>query len=163
MQIILIVETRASCESDYRYIKSAIDYFYVERSYKLSKVFARSKAELIRSDKKIAALKANYSGDSAVIICADYDAPNDPLNREIERYCHTHSYELVWMNVDVEEVFWGRCVLSRDKNKESIRFLTKKHSIIASLTTINIKDPTSRHPASNLLPVLDKYLKRKIH
>lgn len=52
MQIILLVETRATCESDYRYIKSVIDYFYLERSFKLSKVFAKTKSELVKSDKK---------------------------------------------------------------------------------------------------------------
>lgn len=161
MQIILLVETRASCESDYRYIKSAIDYFYVERSFKLSKIFAKTKSELIKCDKQINALKTKYDGNSVVIICADYDRDDDPINKEIENYCLRHSYELIWMNLDVEEVFLGKQIPNRKKNKESIKFLTKKNTIIPFLKTIDIQNPKPNHPASNLLIVLDKYLKRK--
>lgn len=161
MQIILLVETRASCESDYRYIKAVIDYFYLERSFKLSKVFAKTKSELIKSDNKINALKAKYKGNSVVIVCADYDRSDDPLNEEIETYCLKHSYELVWMNLDVEEVFWGERVPNKKKNRKSLRFLELKNSIIPSLKTIDIENPTSKHPASNLLIVLDRHLKRK--
>lgn len=65
------------------------------------------------------------------------------------------------MNLDVEEVFWGKRVPNKKKNRESIRFLTVKNSIISSLKTIDIENPTSKHPASNILIVLDRYLKRK--
>lgn len=161
MQIILLVETRASCESDYRYIKSAIDYFYVERSFKLSKIYAKNKSELIQSGKKIHALIGKYPGNSVVIVCADYDRGNDPLNKEIIAYCVKNSYELVWMNLDVEEVFLGKQIPDKKKNKESLRFLTIKNSVLSSIETLDIIDPMAKHPASNLLRVLDKYLQRK--
>lgn len=161
MQIILLVETRASCESDYRYIKSVIDYFYVERSFKLSKIYAKNKPELIKLDKKIKTFISKYDGESVVVVCADFDRDDDPLNDEIIRYCNKHSYELVWMNIDVEEVFWGKKISDRQKNKESIKFLKMKNSIIPTLKTINVENPTATHPASNLLVVLDKYLRRK--
>lgn len=161
MQIILLIETRASCESDYRYIKSAIDYFYVERSFKLSKIYAKTKAELMKSEAKIKALKAKYIGETAVIVCADYDRDDDPLNIEIAKYCSKRSYDLVWMNRDVEEVFWGRQISDKDKNRESIHFLTLKHAMIPSLKTLRFEHPLSNHPASNLLIVLDRYLIRK--
>lgn len=161
MQIILIVETRASCDSDYRYIKSAIDHFYVERSFKLSKIYAKNKSELITTNKKIEALKEKYNGDSVVVICADYDRKNDPLNQEIETHCLKHSYELVWMNLDVEEVFWSKQISNKNKNKESVKFLKLKNSIIPALKTLDIDNPKLKHPASNLLLVLDKYLVRK--
>ena len=161
MQVILILETRASCESDYRYIKSVIDYFYVERSFKLSTIYAKNKSELIKSDKKISGLISKCSGKSVVILCADYDKDDGRLNQEIKAYCLKNSYELVWMNLDVEEVFLGKQIPDKKKDKESFRFLTRKNSIIPSLKTIEIEDPTSKHPASNLLIVLDKYLLRK--
>ncbi len=161
MQIILVLETRNSCESDYYYVKSAIDYFYFERSFKISKLFAKTKSELINKDKRIALLKERYHGQSVVFICADYDRDDDPLNKKIEQYCLLNSFELVWMNLDVEEVFLGKQIYSKMKKKEAFNFLTYKNSIISSLKTLNVVNPTSRHPASNLLILLDKYLKRK--
>lgn len=161
MQIILVVETRASCESDYRYIKSAIDYFYVERSFKISKIFAKTKSELVSCDKKIKEYKNKYIGVTKVIVCADYDSENDPSNDVIINYCDTHSYDLVWMNVNVEDVFLGRIVPDRDKNRESFKFLKRKNTYLSSNIVLNNPSPLDKRPASNLLTVLDKYLKRK--
>lgn len=161
MQLILLVETRASCESDYRYIKSVIDYYYVERSFKLSKIFAKTKSELIKLEPRIASLKDRYNGESVVVVCADVDRKGERLNKTIEEYCNKHEYELVWMNLDVEEVFWGRVVPNHQKNQESIRFLSRKHLLIPTLDTLSIENPLQKHPASNLLVVLDRYLKRK--
>ena len=79
MQLVLVLETRASCESDYRYIKSAIDFFYIERSFKLTKIFANNKTELIKQDKKISECKNKYNGETVVVICADYDRESDTL------------------------------------------------------------------------------------
>ena len=161
MQIILILETRSSCESDYRYIKSALDYFYIERSYKLSKIYAKSKSELIKVDNKISSLKEKYNGDSVVVVCTDYDRDGDPLNKEIIAYCKKNAYELVWMNLDVEEVFWGKQIVSRYKNKESLKFLTQKNVILSNLKNIDVPNPLEKHPSSNLLVIMDKYLVRK--
>lgn len=161
MQIILVIETRASCESDYRYIKSAIDYFYVERSFKISKVFAKTKSELINCDKKIKEYENKYKGTTKVVICADYDHENNPDNEAISNYCYSHSYDLVWMNVDVEDVFLGKTVPNKDKNRESFNFLKRKDKLLSSNTFLNNPSPLVKRPASNLLVVLDKYLKRK--
>lgn len=161
MQIVLVVETRASCESDYRYIKSAIDYFYIERSFKISKIFAKTKSELINCDKKIKEYRNKYVGVTNVIVCADYDSENDPNNEAIINYCAHHSYDLVWMNVNVEDVFLGKTVPDKDKNRESLNFLKRKDTYLSSNVVLNSQSPLDKRPASNLLVVLDKYLKRK--
>ena len=161
MQIILVVETRASCQSDYKYIKSAIDYFYVERKFQISKVFAKTKSELINCDEKIKLYKSKYPGPSKVIVCADYDNPNDPDNIKIQQYCASNGYDLVWMNVDVEDVFLGRTVSKKMKNKELMNFLKHKESFLSTNTVLNNQTPLVKRPASNLLNVLDKYLRRK--
>ena len=53
MQLILVFETRASCQSDYIYVKSAIDFFYVERKHKITPIYAKAKSELTNCGKKI--------------------------------------------------------------------------------------------------------------
>ena len=161
MQVILVIETRASCKSDYRYVKSTIDYFYGERSYKISKIFAKTKSELIKQDFKIISYISRYEGKSVVLICADYDRDSDSLNNDIEKYCLTKQYELVWMNRDVEDVFWGHQVDDKNKDRESFKFLTQKNKLLSSINTLNIEEPLKKYPSSNLLVVLDKYMKRK--
>ncbi len=161
MQLIMIFETRASCKSDYRYVKSAMDYFYVERSYKLTPLFASSKSELTNQEGKIKKYKGLYAGDSAVIICADYDREDDENNAPISLHCKRCGYELVWMNRNVEEVFLGKSVPSRQKEKESTAFLRKKETYLSTIHTLDNKEPLLKHPSSNLLVVLDKYINRK--
>ena len=161
MQIILVMETRASCESDYRYIKSAIDFFYVERTFKISKIFAKTKSELIKCDKKIREYTNKYQGTTKVIVCADYDNSNHPDNAPLIDYCANNSYDLVWMNIDVEDVFLGRTVSDKDKNKESLNFLKRRNVYLSSNTVLNNPSPLIKRPASNLLVVLDQYLQRK--
>lgn len=95
------------------------------------------------------------------MICADYDYENDPDNEAISNYCHSHSYDLVWMNVDVEDVFLGKTIPNKDKNRESFNFLKQKDKLLSSNTALNNPSPLVKRPASNLLVVLDKYLKRK--
>lgn len=161
MQLVLVLETRFSCQSDYRYIKSAIDYFYVERTCKLTPIYAKNKSELINQDKKINECKNKYNGDTKVVLCADYDRESDCDNDAIISYCLINNYDLVWMNLDIEDVFLGKQVPNKAKNKESINFLTKKNKILSGLKTISEVNPLLKRHTSNLLVVLDKYLIRK--
>ena len=82
MQLILVFETRASCQSDYIYVKSAIDFFYVERKHKITPIYAKAKSELTNCGKKIKDYVNKYEGDSKVILFADYDKEDDPKKRE---------------------------------------------------------------------------------
>ena len=162
MQIVLCLETRSSSKTDYRYIKSAIDFYYVERSFKLTPVYAKSKSELMHCEKRIRAYENNYPEKTVVVFCADYDHDGDSsLNERLERYCASHSYDLVWMNKDVEEVFLNHHIPKDEKQQASFDFLKRKEKILKAIKTLDIARPLSKHPASNLLIVLDKYLRRK--
>ena len=155
------METRASCGSDFMYIKSALDYYYCERSYTLTKIFATNKSSLIKCEGKIRKSISKYCGESVVVICADYDCNDSILNKSIEEYCARNNYELVWMNVDVEDVFLNRTVPKRCKEREAVNFLKTKLTVLSKLNTLCIENPIDKRPASNLLCVFDKYLKRK--
>lgn len=161
MQLILVFETRASCESDYIYVKSAIDYFYVERKHKTTPIYAKTKSSLINCGKRIESYMDKYQGVSKVILFADYDKKDDPNNAKIEKYCSDKSFDLVWMNLDIEEVFLGRRVEKRSKEREALNFLKKKQTYLSSNQVLANPKPLDKHPSSNLLVVLDRHLRRK--
>lgn len=48
IRLIVICETRSSSKTDYKYIKSVIDYYYKPRSYSIKPIYATSKPELIK-------------------------------------------------------------------------------------------------------------------
>ena len=68
MQLILVLETRPSCNSDYRYIKATIDYFYKPRSFSVKPIYAKSKGELVKQDAKIEEEIKRYDGESKVVV-----------------------------------------------------------------------------------------------
>ena len=159
MQVILVLETRSSAKTDYQYVKTAFDYFY-GRAAQLSKVFAKCKSELIKQDKNISEKKKRYSGESIVVVVSDYDRENDVLNAQITKYCKENGYELIWMNLDIEEVFLGFQVSDRLKTKTATEFLRKKDNNLGSNKNLSSEDPLKSHPSSNYLKVFDKYFKR---
>lgn len=71
------------------------------------------------------------------------------------------SFDLVWMNLDIEEVFLGRRIRNNAKKKEALSFLKKKQTYLSSNQMLANPKPLDKHPSSNLLIVLDKYLARK--
>ena len=160
MQLIIVSETRSSCRSDYKYIKSAIDYFYHFMGQKLTPLYARTKSELINKEKEIIKAKTRYKGVSKVIIVTDFDDVTNPLNKKIAIYCKEHGYDLVWMNRTIEEVFLNK-IVHKEKGKEADNYLKRANKILSTISTLFDEDPLMRNPSSNLLVILDKYLKRK--
>jgi len=161
MQIILITESTKSCNSDYKYIKSCLDYFYCSRENAIKNISAKCKSELIKQDVKIENLRKRFHGHSEVIICADFDDKEDPDNGRIIKYARKNGYNIAWMNIDVEEVFLGKRIKKKDKSKEALNFLKKKDILLCKNDCLAECEPFKKHPCSNLLVVLDKYLKRK--
>lgn len=160
MQLILVLETRKSCNSDYRYIKATIDYFYKPRSFSIRPIYAKNKSELLSQERKINNEKHKYDGRSVVVICADFDRKNDPLNDELIEYCKENNYALIWMNLNVEHVFLNdKNVVN--KEKASINFLKNSDLILSKLENLNNNDCLNCICSSNILCILDKYLEKK--
>ena len=160
IELVIVMETRASSKSDWMYIKSTIDYYYKPRTYSLKKIFAKTKTELIKQDTKINNQISNTQRTSKVIICADYDR-DEEINLIIKKYCTDNSYDLVWMNLDVEDVYLGRQVSKNCKTKEAISFQKISDKILPKLENLSINDPLSLRHSSNILVILDKYLERR--
>ena len=160
MQLILVLETTAKAKTDYIYIKSVFDYYYENRSVKLSPIYAKCKHELINQDKKIEREKSLYKGKSIVIICADFDREGEKINIDIIEYATKNNYQIIWFNRNIEEVFLHRAI-DKDKATEAIQFSRYRNSLVPKLSSIDISNPLSKHPSSNMLIIFDLYLKRR--
>ena len=161
IRLIVVCETRASSKTDYKYIKSVIDYYYKPRSYSIKPIYATSKSELIKQDKKIEKEISDYPGQVVVVLFADVDLGNDNLNNKIINYCNNKKYELVWMNGTIEEVFLGRKVSNKQKTKEANKYLEHYLKILPLLNNLDNSSALTSNRSSNIILVLDKILERK--
>ena len=159
IKIVFVMETRSSNRSDWMYIKSTIDYFYKPRTFALDKIFATTKSELIQQDVKINSKINDLNREVKVIVVADYDR-NENLNNIIEQYCNDKKYDLVWMNLDVEDVYLGKQVPDNCKKSEAINFQAKKHKLLPNIKGLDNNTPLKTRHTTNLLLVLDKYISR---
>lgn len=160
--LLFVVEARRSSESDWMYLRSVILFYYGIRCYRGKTIFAKTKS-LLTYEKKIYEENEKFDGKAKVIIIADVDENDDEQNHKIERRCKEKGYELVWMNMDVEDVFWGKRIDDKKKAKEAIKFQRMGDKALESLGVDILMEPNplkKRH-SSNLLLVLDKYLPRK--
>ena len=158
IELVFVMETKSSSKTDWMYIKSTIDYYYKPRTYSLKKIFAKSKSELIQQERKIKDAIKSTERIAQVIICADYDR-EEQLNNKIINYCRDNKYDLVWMNLDIEDVYLQRQVKERNKVKEAINFQKRKDTLILALN-LNNNFPLRERHSSNILLVLDKYITR---
>lgn len=161
IRLIVVCETRASSKTDYKYIKSVIDYYYKPRSFSIKPIYATSKSELIKQDKKIEKEINDYPGQTIVVLFADVDLGDDNLNNKILNYCNNKKYELVWMNGTIEEVFLGRKINNKQKTKEANKYLEHYLKILPLLNNLENSSALTSNRSSNILLVLDKILDRK--
>ena len=159
IKLLFVLETRSSNRSDWMYINSTIDYFYKPRTFALDKIFATSKTELIQQDVKIKSKINDSDREVKVILVADYDR-DEELNNRIKKHCKINNYDLVWMNLDVKDVYLGRQVPSNQKKSEAINFQSKKHKLLPRLIGLGNNTPLKSRHTTNLLIVLDKYISR---
>lgn len=160
IDLIFVMESRPSNKSDWMYIKSALDFYYKARTYGLYKIFAGTKSALLTQEKKIEKIRNCSRRTSTVILCADYDRESE-LNERIGKYAKDNSFELVWMNLDIEDVFLGRQIEKAKKEKEAISFQKHKDTIMPSINNLSSTSPLNKRHSTNLLVVCDKHLERK--
>ena len=161
IRLIVICETRSSSKTDYKYIKSVIDYYYKPRSYSIKPIYATSKPELIKQDNKIENEIKHYPGQAIVVLFADVDLDDNDLNSKIISYCNNKKYELVWMNGTIEEVFLGRKINNKQKTKEANKYIEHYLKILPALNNLNNPSALTTNQSSNILLVLDNILDRK--
>jgi DhnA family fructose-bisphosphate aldolase class Ia len=168
VQMILCVETNKSADTDYVYIYDTINRWYkIDNKAKLSKINMNTKSRYNSKDvvKKIAQMKKSFVlGETWVVYFIDTDhyernAEQARELNEISNYCKDNGYDLVWFCHDVEEVFWGHKISDSEKVQEASAFRRKKK--IEEIQIDKLLSNEMRVRTSNILNVLDKYLKRK--
>ncbi len=167
LQLLFCVEADRKSGTDWVYIKSVIDkYFSIDNSISIKPVYMGGKTNFKRNkvvnEINRASKEFGKNGETAVIYCIDTDDwnTNQDRSRELEdvrEYCADKKYDLVWFCRDVEEVFWGERVSSSDKKERAKKF--RANSKIDTLTQDCIKSETFGLGKSNILIILNKYLK----
>ena len=172
-QFIICVETNQKCNSDYIYIKSAIEQFYLldNASVRLSPVYMDGKGNYCskKTLKRIATLSQQYTVTSknaknVVLCCVDcdeYDSkPEDVLFlQNVKKYCEEKEYHFVWFCKNIEMVFLGTSILDNEKYKEARLFISKHKIVQVDIQKMRAKTYRNKH--SNLCSVLDEYLIEK--
>lgn len=169
-QYIFIVESKnENNDSDFVYLEKTINYFYVNQGNKISPVYLNGKGNYNKKKSKIEKLINNYSGDgSFTFMCIDIDNPvtkkvSYDMNEDIMNYCKSINAELIWFKEDVEQVYWKRKDVSNsEKTKLANKFkINSTDKTLISRLNINHNNYDIVNESSNVLYILDKYMKRK--
>ena len=168
LQMIFCVETNKRADTDSIYISETLNSLYViDNKVKITKVYLEKKSKYNAKDvlREIESkIKAFTIGETRVIYCIDTDAyeTNYEHKKELDdiaRFCKDKGYELVWFCHNVEEVYLGNKVSDSQKVSEAATFRRKK--AIEKIHIDTLSSSTMRKGTSNILKILDKYLKRK--
>lgn len=168
IQMIFCLETNKRANTDYIYIKETLEFLYQKNNQiKISPVYMDGKSKyqsksVLREIHKRE--KAFITGETKVIYCIDtdeYDRNTEHANEfmAIQNFCEKNGYDFIWFCHDVEEVFQGKKIPDSQKVQEAGAYRDKKKIMEMSLE--RLAETTIRSCTSNLLCVLDQYLKRK--
>lgn len=166
-QLLLCVESNNKSRTDYVYIKSTIDYFYInDRKTIIRPIFLDTKTKY-KDNGKIKEIKKkinDFKGETKVLYFIDYDNSDtsfvtQKLFLEIKDYCNRERYEFVFFCKDVENVYWGEQVKDSEKVKKASNFISNNK--IGSLNESNLRTSNYRRHCSNILTILDNFLVRK--
>lgn len=165
-QLIFVVETTKTIQSDDRYIRKLINFRYDIGNNETKIQFVHMEGKSKYNDKsvifKINKLKnTNKGGENYIIYCFDtdqIDCNQDDItmfNNEKD-YCKKNNYLLIWFNSDIEFVLLGKSVESNEKKQESIRFFNKKEINVSTLKLQKDNENFKGH--SNIFLILDNLL-----
>lgn len=168
LQMILCLETNKAAATDFLYIRETINRFYaLDNKIRITPVYMNSKSRY-KSNEVVKNIKRNMNaftiGESKVIYCIDTDSyENDIVQSkeldEVKDYCQKNGYELIWFCHDVEEVYIGSKVSANKKVAVANDFRRKK--LIQNISEENMSSKRIAVRRSNILLIMDKYMRRK--
>lgn len=172
IQLILCIESDHKNPIDEKYIRQIIKRFYILGENKLSFVHLSGKNQYKHAkklkdiEKLIKEYRLTANGQSKVVYCMDKDESTvDPRDNQfiedIESFCRTKSFDVVWFVRDIEEVVWGHRVADNDKSKKVIDFIKHNEVEKISKTNLSASNNVNKKTKSNVLTVLNKYLGQK--
>ncbi len=167
-QLLFCVETDKRSKTDWVYIKSVIDkYYIIDNSISVKPVFMGGKTNYNRGKvvREIKTLIKQFSqtGSTTVLYCIDTDNWDTDHERkreleEVRKYCTEQGYEFIWFCRDIEEVFWGHQIHNSDKIEKAKKFRSKNR--VDLIPADNISKQKIKIGCSNIISVLNKHLKR---
>ena len=104
-------------------------------------------------------ISLNPSGFNEVIYVLDEDktAKQKKVVKEIKQFCANNHYKTILFNTSIEDVFLGHRV-SKEKKERALEFIGT-NKIMDLISKLNRPNPGVGE--SDVLAVLDRYLKRK--
>ena len=167
-QLIFVVETDSSNQSDDRYIKKLINSRYDFTSNEIKTQFVHMAGKSHYEDSAVTSrinnfIRENKKGENYIIYCFDTDEIDSQYKykedyKKEKKYCDDHKYLIVWFNYDVEYVLLGRRVESNKKKQESIKYYNNEQVIPVKKLFAKNEEVKGY---SNLFLVLDKLLPLK--
>ena len=121
------------------------------------------KGNFSKKKKEIDKSTAKYKGKSLVFLCYDVDNESKEtfyLNERIEEYAGNNGYKTIWFNEDIEQVFLNKCISKNEKKEEAKKFALNNFIDKIDCNKLMYCKIYKRN-TSNIMNVLDKYLKRK--
>lgn len=162
-QLILVVETNRECLSDKIYINFILKTLYsADPLTKIQWVLMDGNSNY-KSEEVVQSINdcisMNQKGPNIVIYVLDEDvtAKQKKKVKEIKGYCASSGYETVLFNTSIEHVLLGQRI-SNKKQEKALEFISTD-KIKERVSQLRRSDP--KVGESNILVVLDKYLKRK--
>lgn len=171
VQLILVVEADSRGASDWIYIKETIEHFYaIDNAHiKLTPLYMEGRGNYKKIQSKIKDKEKRYSvtaknNVSHVIYCFDcdqYDKRIEDYNflEEAKKYCKDNCYDFVWFCRDIEHVYLKKQIDSSEKSFKAEQF--KNNNDINNITSRILSSASYKLGTSNLMLILDKYLKHK--
>lgn len=126
-----------------------------KQNYNSSKIRKRVRNQI--------ASNKSYGVYTVVILCIDTDTTSKSFKpgsffHNVMTYCEEHGYELVWYCKNVENVFLNK--EARDVNKVAAAKEFARSEKIFDIKEFDLSQKTIQYGCSNILLILDKYLKR---
>ncbi len=168
IQMIFCLETNSRSNTDYIYIKETLNYLYqINNQIKINPVYmdGKNKYQTKGVLREIAQkIKAYTIGRSVVFYCVDtddYDKNTEHAKEfhDIQQFCKNNGYKLIWFCHDIEEVFQGKKISDSQKVREAGVFRDKNR--IEEIPLERLMQKTVKPNTSNIVYILDQYLKRK--
>ena len=167
LQVLCCVETEATADFDYQYIKETISRFYVDdRKTIIRPIYlgskTRYKAKSVISE--IHKRTKKHSGETAVVYFIDYDdcdnnAETLKLFEKIKKFCIDNGFRFVFFCKDIEDVYIGHPVDTTQKRSAVAKF--KSGNMINTINEKALRREDYKRHKSNILNVLDEYFIRR--
>lgn len=166
MQLLFCLETNKKADTDWVYIHETILHFYKKSQDRMRPIYMGTKMNLLqkKTGADIEKCKREYPGETCVVVCTDTDHFDCNLeqkrdNEKIDKFCREKGYLHVWFCRDIEEVYQGKTVTSKEKTGAAAQFRSTHR--IRKCEEKSLSRESYAYGTSNILCVLDRLLDRK--